>query len=97
MRCVLLAVALNIVLDPLVIAGFGLGIEGAAYATIAAQGSAFLEGAVYVLYRQLAPCTSPTVASWEQARLIVTFGIPSGLDVAVISAGSAAIVSVVTG
>lgn len=97
MRFVLLAVALNIVLDPLFIAGFDLGIEGAAYATIAAQGSAFVYGVVYVLYRKLAPFTLPTLPSWEQVRLILNLGIPSGLQMAVISAGSAAILSVVTG
>src|SRR5699024_698208 len=42
MRFVLIAVLLNIVLDPLFIAGFNLGIEGAAYATILSQGCAFL-------------------------------------------------------
>ena len=97
MRFVLLAVSLNIVLDPLFIAGFNLGIQGAAYATIAAQGSAFIYGLVYVLYRKLAPFTLPTLPSRKQVGLILNLGIPSGLQMAVISAGSAAILSVVTG
>src|SRR5699024_7320386 len=41
-RFVLLAVLLNIVLDPLFVAGLNWGIQGAALATIAAQGSAFI-------------------------------------------------------
>src|SRR5699024_9461590 len=61
MRFVLIAVALNIVLDPLFIAGFNLGIEGAAYATIAAQGIAFTYGLVYVLYHRLAPFSWPWI------------------------------------
>jgi len=96
MRFVMLAVSLNIVLDPLFIAGFNLGIQGAAYATIAAQGSAFIYGLVYVLYRKLAPFTLPTLPSRKQVGLILNLGIPSGLQMAVISAGSAAILSVVT-
>lgn len=96
MRFVMLAVSLNIVLDPLFIAGFNLGIQGAAYATIAAQGSAFIYGLVYVLYRKLAPFTLPTLPSRKQVGLILNLGIPSGLQIAVISAGSAAILSVVT-
>src|SRR5699024_2428378 len=46
LRFVLIAVMLNIVLDPLFIAGFDLGVEGAAFATITAQGAAFLYGLV---------------------------------------------------
>lgn len=97
MRFVMLAVSLNIVLDPLFIVGFNLGIKGAAYATIAAQGSAFIYGLVYVLYRKLAPFTLPKRPSRKEVGLILNLGIPSGLQMAVISAGSAAIMSVVTG
>ncbi|MGP4106267.1 MATE family efflux transporter [Virgibacillus sp. L01] len=96
LRFVMLAVALNIVLDPLFIAGFNLGIDGAAYATIVAQGSAFLYGIIHVLYRKLAPFTMPSLPSKKEAGLILNLGIPSGLQMAVISAGVAAIMSVVT-
>lgn len=94
---VMFAVVFNIVLDPLFIAGFDMGIEGAAYATIGAQGSAFVYGLIYVLYRKLAPFTLPTLPSWRQIGLILNLGIPSGLQMAVISAGIAAIMSVVAG
>ncbi|MFC3017700.1 MATE family efflux transporter [Virgibacillus litoralis] len=96
LRFVMLAVALNIVLDPLFIAGFNLGIDGAAYATIVAQGSAFLYGIIHVLYRKLAPFTMPSLPSKKEVGLILNLGIPSGLQMAVISAGVAAIMSVVT-
>ncbi|MFB4168977.1 MATE family efflux transporter [Virgibacillus sp. JSM 102003] len=96
LRFVMLAVALNVVLDPLFIAGFNLGIDGAAYATIVAQGSAFLYGVIHVLYRKLAPFTIPSFPSKKEVGLILNLGIPSGLQMAVISAGVAAIMSVVT-
>lgn len=96
LRFVMIAVALNIVLDPLFIAGLDLGINGAAYATILAQGSAFVYGLVYVLYLKLAPFSMPAIPSKQEVGLILNLGIPSGLQMAVISAGAAAIMSVVT-
>src|SRR5690625_4950894 len=41
LRFVLTAVIMNVLITPLFIAGFNLGIEGAAYATIVSQGTAF--------------------------------------------------------
>lgn len=96
LRFVAIAVALNIVLDPLFIAGFNLGIAGAAYATIFSQGIAFLYGIYYVLTNRLVPFTIPALPKWEEVKLILHIGIPSGLQMAVISAGLAAIMSVVT-
>ncbi|SET51182.1 putative efflux protein, MATE family [Oceanobacillus limi] len=96
LRFVMIAVALNIILDPLFIAGFNLGIEGAAFATVVSQGSAFLYGLIYVLYKKLAPFMLPKLPSKQEVGLILNLGIPSGLQMAVISAGSAAIMSVVT-
>ncbi|MFC4558192.1 MATE family efflux transporter [Virgibacillus kekensis] len=97
LRFVVTAVLLNIIFDPLFIAGFDMGISGAAYATIVAQGSAFLYGLILVLYRKLAPFTIPKLPSRRAVGLILNLGIPAGLQMAVISAGSAAIMSVVTG
>ena len=97
MRFVMIAVALNIVLDPLFIAGFDLGVEGAAYATVISQGVAFLYGLIYVLHRKLAPFSLPTIPTRQEVGLILNLGIPSGLQMGVISAGAAAIMSVVTG
>lgn len=95
LRFVLIAVVLNAVLDPVFIAVFNWGIVGAALATIVAQGVAFIYGLFYVLYRKAAPFTIPTLPSFEEVRLILHLGIPSGLQMSVISAGSAAIMSVV--
>ncbi|GAB3048494.1 MATE family efflux transporter [Virgibacillus ainsalahensis] len=96
LRFVLIAVILNIIINPIFISGFGLGVEGAAYATIVAQGSAFLYGLIYVLHGKHAPFTIPRLPSRKEIGLILNLGIPSGLQMAVISAGSAAIMSVVT-
>lgn len=96
MRFVLVAVVLNAVIDPLFIHTFGWGIEGAAFATILSQGAAFLYGLVWVALKRLAPVSLPRWPSGEEARKIFHLGIPSGLQMAVISGGSAAIMSVVT-
>jgi putative MATE family efflux protein len=97
LRFVGVAVALNVVLDPLFIHTFGLGIRGAAYATVLSQGVAFLYGLAHVMRRRLVPFTLPTVPAWSEVRTIFGLGLPSGLQMAVISGGSAAIMSVVTG
>src|SRR5690625_1274348 len=88
---VTIAVLLNVGLDPLFIAGFNLGVEGAAYATIVAQGLAFVYGFSFVLKNNLAPFSLPKLPAWSEVKLILNLGIPSGLQMAVISAGSAAI------
>lgn len=97
LRFVTVAVFANIVLDPLFISVLNGGIAGAGYATMISQGLAFIYGVVYLSRNRLAPFTAPTLPTWTEIRLIFNLGIPSGLQMAVISAGSAAIMSVVTG
>lgn len=96
LRFVFVAVLLNLVLDPLFIAVLGHGINGAAYATIISQGFAFLYGVFHVLRKRLAPFSVPKLPLFHEVKLILHLGIPSGLQMSVISAGSAAIMSVVT-
>lgn len=96
LKFVFLAVVLNVFFDPLFIAGFNLGVRGAAYATILAQGIAFIYGLIYVLRHDLVPFIKPQLPRKEEVKLILNLGIPSGLQMSVISAGSAAIMSVVT-
>ena len=91
-----LAVLLNAVLDPLLISVVGWGVHGAAIATVASQGIALLYGIIHILRWKKAPFTIPRLPSWEETRLILSLGIPAGLQMAVISAGSAAILRVVT-
>ncbi len=96
LKFVMIAVLLNIFLDPLFIAGFKMGVKGAAYATIIAQGAAFIYGMYFVLRNKLAPFQFPKMPKWQEVKLILNLGIPAGLQMSVISAGSAAIMSVVT-
>lgn len=97
LRFTVLAVVLNAVLDPLMIHTLGWGIRGAAVATVVSQGVAFAYGAVFVMRRRLVPVQRPSLPDAEEVRLVLRLGIPSGLQMSVISAGSAAIMSVVAG
>ncbi|MGO1570353.1 MAG: MATE family efflux transporter [Canibacter sp.] len=95
MKFVFVAVLLNAIIDPLFIHTFGLGIRGAAAATVVSQGVAFLYGIITVISKKLAPFSLPKWPTWVEIRTILNLGIPSGLQMAVISGGSAAIMSVV--
>lgn len=94
-RYVMIAVIINAILDPLLIYVFDLGIAGAAYATIFAQGISFLYGIWDTLRRKLVPFIKPKLPSYEEVSTIMKLGLPSGLQMTVISAGVMAIMSVV--
>ncbi len=96
LRFVAVAVVCNVFLDPLFIAGFNLGIAGAGYATVLSQAIAFVYGVIHIFRHRLVPFSIPKLPKWEEVKLILHIGIPSGLQMAVISAGIAAIMSVVT-
>lgn len=95
LKIVMVAAILNIVLDPVFISVFNLGIQGAAYATVLSQGIAFLLGLRYTLHFKLVPFTKPVLPKWEEVSLILKLGIPSGLQMTVIFAGVTAIMTVV--
>ncbi|MDC3414383.1 MATE family efflux transporter [Aquibacillus sp. 3ASR75-11] len=95
-RFVVIAVVLNAILDPIFITLLNFGISGAAYATIVSQGFSFFYGIYYVLRYKLVPLIKPHLPKKEEVYLILNLGIPSGLQMSVISAGVAAIMSVVT-
>ncbi|AOV06742.1 MATE family efflux transporter [Sporosarcina ureilytica] len=92
---VLTAVILNTILDPVFISVFGWGIEGAAYATILSQGVAFGLGVYFTITKKLVPFSKPSLPSKQEVGSILKLGIPAGLQMSVISAGSMAIMSVV--
>src|SRR5699024_2183116 len=75
LRFVLITVLANIVLDPLIISGIGMGIEGAAYATIFSQCGAFLYVVLYVLYNRLVPFRIPHLPTIHVIVLIFQLGI----------------------
>ncbi len=87
LKIVFAAVILNTILDPILIAYFNLGVNGAALATIISQGLAFMTGFYYVLQNKLAPFSKPTIPAKKEVMLILKLGIPSGLQMSVISAG----------
>ncbi|SPU13969.1 multi anti extrusion protein [Bacillus licheniformis] len=95
LRFVLLAVILNLFMDPLFISVFNLGIAGAAYATVVSQGIAFIYGVVYTVRKQLVPFSKPALPSLAETSVILKLGVPAGLQMMVISGGSMAIMSVV--
>ncbi|HLR89316.1 MAG TPA: MATE family efflux transporter [Balneolaceae bacterium] len=95
LQFVLAAVMLNALLDPLFIAGFGWGIEGAAYATVLSQGLALSFGLFIIFRNRAVPFKRPTLPGREESFLILKLGIPSALQMLVISAGMMAIMSVV--
>lgn len=97
LRIVAIAVVCNIVLDPLLIWGAQLGVAGAAYATIFSQGLSCVIGIALIIKRKLAPFPIPYIPKSSEVKLILNLGIPSGLQMMMISAGMAAIMTVVTG
>lgn len=95
LKFVMIAAILNTILDPVFISVFNWGIEGAALATILSQGIAFLLGFIYIIRLKLIPFTLPVLPKWEEVKLILKLGIPSGLQMTVIYAGITAILTVV--
>ncbi|WP_078551546.1 MATE family efflux transporter [Bacillus alkalicellulosilyticus] len=94
-RFVLIAVILNTVLDPLFIAGFNMGIEGAALATIVSQGIAFIYGLWFSIRKADVPFSKPQLPSKLQFIQLFKLGLPSGLSMMAISGGVMAIMGVV--
>ncbi|MGG3572558.1 MATE family efflux transporter [Bacillus gobiensis] len=95
LRFVIIAVVLNIILAPIFISGFNWGVEGAAIATVLSQGLAFVYGMIVSIKKGLIPFVMPSLPKKEEVLLIMKLGIPSGLQMTVIAAGSTAIMSVV--
>ncbi len=96
LRFIMMAVALNAVLDPLFIYVLDLGINGAAYATIVSQGSAFIFGLLYSILKRGVPFSIPFLPPLEEFKRVFKLGLPSGLSMMAISAGVLAIMTVVT-
>ncbi|TMZ51474.1 MATE family efflux transporter, partial [Klebsiella pneumoniae] len=75
--------------------GFRLDIVGAALATVLAQGLAFGYGLSYSIQKAGVPYTVPHLPQWRYLKVLFRLGIPSGLQMTVISGGNMAIVGVV--
>ncbi|BAU29675.1 putative MATE family efflux protein [Aneurinibacillus soli] len=94
-RFVLAAVILNTVLDPLFIAGFNMGVVGAAAATILSQGLSFVYALIYTKQTGKIPFTKPHRPDKQYAVAIFRLGIPAGLQMMLISGGMMAVISIV--
>ncbi|MCL7749350.1 MATE family efflux transporter [Halalkalibacter alkaliphilus] len=95
-RFIIIAVILNAILDPLFIHVFQWGIEGAAYATIISQGTAFVYGLWYSINRANVPFQIPTLPEKRYFLVLFKMGLPAGLSMMAISGGILAIMTVVT-
>lgn len=91
------AVALNLVLDPLLIAGFGWGVHGAAIATLMSQGAAFVWGLVYAIRMLKVPFSVPYWPPRQYALEVIRLGVPGGLQMISVSSGMVVIMGVVAG
>ena len=81
------AAVVNTVLDLVFVLGFGMGVEGVAYATIIAQGiSAVL---VMITLLKTKSCIRVTVSHlkvhWDMMRKIISVGIPAALQMMITS------------
>lgn len=90
-----LAIILNVVLDPLFIAGFNWGMAGAAYATIVAQGTAFVYAVIYCIIKGRVPFTMPHLPEKKYAKAVLRLGLPGGFQMVAISSGMIVIMGVV--
>lgn len=92
---VLIATLLTTVLAPIFIAGFQLGVAGAAYAIVVAQAVAFIYSLMYLAKRSVQSSFRFSVPKWVEIKTILALGIPSGIQMMVIYAGMAVILSLV--
>ncbi len=92
---VLLATVLTVVLGPLFIAGLNLGIAGAAYAFVMAQALALIYGMVFLSVKFKHHTFRIKVPKWVEIKTILELGVPSAMQMIVISAGITVILSLV--
>lgn len=92
---VFLATLLTTMLDPLFIAYFGLGVAGAAYASVLAQAGVLVYSLFYLARRSSSSRFRLYRPQPAEIRLILGQGIPSGVQMIVIFAGITVILSLV--
>lgn len=92
---VVLATVLAALFGPLFIAGLDWGMAGAAWAMVLAQGIAFLYSLVFLARRPHRYPLRPKRPNFREFGTILELGIPSGVQMIVIYAGMAVILSLV--
>lgn len=95
----ILATIINIGLDLLFIVKLGWGIEGAAYATLIAQGIAFIVAVIYLnRNHELIQFNIRDFAfDWEIFKQSLRIGLPTGLQHTFVALGMMAIMGIVNG
>src|SRR5690625_7155709 len=68
---------------------------GAAYATVIAQGAAFIYGVVFCIIKGRVPFTKPTIPEKKYAKAVFRLGLPGGFQMLEISRGMVVILSIV--
>ncbi len=93
------AVVINVGLDILFIAGFGMGVEGAAYATVISQLAAGLACVAYIRARVpiLRLRRGDLRPDGRELRLLMGIGVPMGLQFSITAVGSILLQSAVNG
>ena len=92
-----MTVALNVALDLLFLSGFGMGVEGAALATVLGQLAAGLACLGYIRKRvpALHPRRSDLRPDWRLMARIASLGVPMGLQFSITAVGSVMLQSAV--
>ena len=95
----ILATLLNIALDLLFIVKLGWGIEGAAYATIIAQGTAFIVAVIYLnrTHELIKFNIRDFAFDREIAKQSLRIGLPTGLQHTFVALGMMALMGIVNG
>lgn len=94
-----IAATINIVLDLLFVIVFNMGTAGAAYATVASQGLSSLFCLLYI--KRKLPLISLQKDEYkfkkEKFKLIMRFGVPSSIQMSIISLGNMAVQNLLNG
>jgi putative MATE family efflux protein len=90
---------LNILLDLIFIIAFGMGVEGAAWATVIAQGASFIVSIAYLNRRHAVFSFDPRTMRFHGSifRRILEIGLPTGFQQMLFSLGNMAIQGFVNG
>lgn len=88
--CLLMAVAVNIVLDLLFVGVFHWGIEGAAYATVISQALSGIlcSGYIIIKFKTLFPQKGEWILTVQQYQELITTGLSMGLMSCVVNLGT---------
>jgi len=93
----IIATVINIALDILFIVQFNWGIEGVAWATVIAQGIAFISGAIYLTHRHQIISFRVTEFKFDKAifRQSLKIGLPTGFQQTFVALGLMALIRII--